>query len=115
MLANHAPFLTTIKPGTLTYKKVMVGTKAVNKKVGKKFVINAKTGKLTVKKGIDCQACLSCSVACSKAWFKTEDPDLSFIRIRMNSWVTQWMIGRLTQKSVKMKRRLNMYVMSMRH
>lgn len=38
--------------GTLTYKKVMVGTKTVNKKVGKKFVINAKTGKLTVKKGV---------------------------------------------------------------
>ena len=41
--------------------------------------------KLSVKKGIDCQACLSCSIACSKAWFKTEDPDLSFIRIRMKA------------------------------
>ena len=39
--------------------------------------------KLTVKKGIDCQACLSCSIACSKAWFKTEDPDLAFVQIRM--------------------------------
>ena len=39
--------------------------------------------KLTVKKGIDCQACLSCSIACSKAYFKTEDPDLSFVQIRM--------------------------------
>ena len=39
--------------------------------------------KLTVKKGVDCQACLSCSIACSKAYFKTEDPDLSFVQIRM--------------------------------
>ena len=39
--------------------------------------------KLTVKKGIDCQACLSCSIACSKAWFKTEDPDKAFVQIRM--------------------------------
>ncbi len=39
--------------------------------------------KLTVKKDIDCQACLSCSIACSKVYFKTEDPDLSFVQIRM--------------------------------
>ena len=39
--------------------------------------------KLTVKKDIDCQACLSCSIACSKAWFKTEDPDKAFVQIRM--------------------------------
>ena len=39
--------------------------------------------KLTVKKGIDCQACLSCAVACSRTYFKTEDPDLSFVQIRM--------------------------------
>ena len=41
--------------------------------------------KLTVKKDIDCQACLSCSIACSKAWFKAEDPELSFIQIRMKA------------------------------
>ena len=39
--------------------------------------------KLSVKKGIDCQACLSCSIACSKAYFKTEDPDKAFVQIRM--------------------------------
>ena len=39
--------------------------------------------RLNVIKGIDCQACLSCSIACSKAWFKTEDKDLAFVQIRM--------------------------------
>ena len=39
--------------------------------------------KLTVKKDIDCQACLSCSMACSRAWFKTEDQDKAFVQIRM--------------------------------
>ena len=39
--------------------------------------------KLSVKKGIDCQACLSCSMACSKAYFKTEDQDKAFVQIRM--------------------------------
>ena len=35
--------------------------------------------KLTVKKGIDCQACLGCVAACSTAYFKAVDPDKSFI------------------------------------
>ena len=39
--------------------------------------------KLTVKKGIDCQACLGCVAACSTAYFKAVDPDKSFIQIRM--------------------------------
>ena len=39
--------------------------------------------KLTVKKGIDCQACLGCVAACSAAYFKAVDPDKSFIQIRM--------------------------------
>ena len=39
--------------------------------------------RLSVKKGVDCQACLSCSMACSRAWFKTEDQDLAFVQIRM--------------------------------
>ena len=39
--------------------------------------------KLTVKKGIDCQACLSCSMACSKAYFKVEDQEKAFVQIRM--------------------------------
>jgi len=39
--------------------------------------------KLTVKKGVDCQACLSCSMACSRAYFKVEDQDKAFVQIRM--------------------------------
>ena len=39
--------------------------------------------KLTVKKGIDCQACLGCVAACSTAYFKAVDPDKSFIQICM--------------------------------
>ncbi len=39
--------------------------------------------KLSVKKGIDCQACLGCAVACSTAYFKVMDPDKSFVQIRM--------------------------------
>ena len=39
--------------------------------------------KLTVKKGIDCQACLSCSMACSQAYFKVQDQEKAFVQIRM--------------------------------
>ena len=39
--------------------------------------------KLTVKKGIDCQACLSCSMACSRTYFKVEDQEKAFVQIRM--------------------------------
>ncbi len=40
--------------GKVTYKKVKVlkGKKKVSKKIAKKFVINSKTGKITLKKGI---------------------------------------------------------------
>ena len=37
--------------------------------------------KLTVKKGIDCMACLSCVRACSEAFYKTFDPDKSCIQV----------------------------------
>jgi len=39
--------------------------------------------KLTVKKGIECMACLSCVEACSTAYFKTMDPDKAMIQIGM--------------------------------
>ena len=38
--------------GKVTYKKVSVGSKAINKKYGKKITINARTGKVTVAKGL---------------------------------------------------------------
>ncbi len=37
--------------------------------------------KLTVKKGIDCMACLSCVTACSNAFYKEMDPGKSCIQI----------------------------------
>ena len=37
--------------------------------------------KLTVKKGIECMACLSCVNACSMAFYKVEDPRKSCIQI----------------------------------
>ena len=37
--------------------------------------------KLTVKKGIECMACLSCVNACSQAFYKEMDPDKSCIQI----------------------------------
>lgn len=37
--------------------------------------------KLTVKKGIDCMACLSCVNACSEAFYKEMNPDRSCIQI----------------------------------
>ena len=37
--------------------------------------------KLTVKKGSECMACLECVHACSTAFYKEFDPDLSCIRI----------------------------------
>ena len=37
--------------------------------------------KLTVKKGVDCMACLSCVEACSKAFYKEMDPGKSCIQI----------------------------------
>ena len=36
--------------------------------------------KLTVKKGSECMACLQCVQACSEAFFKEFDPDLSCIQ-----------------------------------
>lgn len=38
--------------GMVTYQKVSVGSKKVNKKYGKKIKINSSTGKITVKKGL---------------------------------------------------------------
>ena len=37
--------------------------------------------KLVVSKEIPCKACLSCVRACSEAFYKTFDPDLSCVRI----------------------------------
>ena len=37
--------------------------------------------KLTVKKGSECMACLQCVQACSEAFYKEFDPDLSCIQI----------------------------------
>ena len=37
--------------------------------------------KLVVSKAYPCKACLSCVRACSEAFYKTFDPDLSCIRI----------------------------------
>ena len=37
--------------------------------------------KLTVKKGEQCMACLQCVQACSEAFYKEFDPDLSCIQI----------------------------------
>ena len=37
--------------------------------------------KLTVKKGAECMACLQCVQACSEAFYKEFDPDLSCIQI----------------------------------
>ena len=37
--------------------------------------------KLTVKKGIDCMACLSCVVACSQAFYKELNPLKSCIQV----------------------------------
>ena len=42
----------TAPQGKVTFKKVSVGSKKINKKYGKKFLVNAKTGKITVKKGV---------------------------------------------------------------
>ena len=41
--------------------------------------------KLTVKKGIECMACLSCVEACSKAYYKVMDPDKSMLEIVMKN------------------------------
>lgn len=37
--------------------------------------------KLTVKKGIECMACLECVRACSEAFYKVFDPDKACIQI----------------------------------
>ena len=37
--------------------------------------------KLTVKKGVECMACLACVNACSESFYKVADPDKSCIRI----------------------------------
>lgn len=37
--------------------------------------------KLTVKKNVECMACLQCVAACSEAFYKEFDEDLSCIRI----------------------------------
>ena len=37
--------------------------------------------RLAVKKGAECMACLECVQACSNAFYKTFDPDLSCIQI----------------------------------
>ena len=37
--------------------------------------------KLTVKKGAECMACLSCVIACSEAFYKIFDEDRSCIKI----------------------------------
>ena len=37
--------------------------------------------KLTVKKGVQCMACLACVRACSEAFYKVFDPDKSCIQI----------------------------------
>ena len=37
--------------------------------------------KLSVKKNVECMACLECVRACSTAFYKTFDPDLSCIQI----------------------------------
>ena len=37
--------------------------------------------KLAISKSDPCKACLSCVRACSEAFYKTFDPDLSCIRI----------------------------------
>ena len=37
--------------------------------------------KLAVKKNIECMACLECGRACSQAFYKEFDPDLSCIQI----------------------------------
>lgn len=37
--------------------------------------------KLTVKKGVECMACLACVEACSKAFYKEFHPDKACIRI----------------------------------
>ncbi len=41
--------------------------------------------KLTVKKGIECQACLSCVNACSATFYKEENPFKSCIQIVMKN------------------------------
>ena len=41
--------------------------------------------KLTVKKGIECMACLSCVAACSQAYYKTLDPDKAMLEIVMKN------------------------------
>lgn len=40
--------------------------------------------KLVVTDKTACKACLSCEIACSEAFYKTYDPDLSCIRITAN-------------------------------
>ena len=41
--------------------------------------------KLSVKKGSECMACLQCVQACSQAFYKEFDPDLSCIQIGSGS------------------------------
>ena len=48
--------------------------------------------KLTVKKGVDCMACLSCAEACSKAFYKEMDPDKSCIQIVDRKGVAKAMV-----------------------
>lgn len=38
--------------GKVTYRKVKVGSAKINKKYGKKIVVNKKNGKITLKKGL---------------------------------------------------------------
>ncbi|MBQ8831643.1 MAG: 4Fe-4S binding protein [Oscillospiraceae bacterium] len=48
--------------------------------------------KLTVKKGVDCMACLSCVEACSKAFYKEMNPDKSCIQIIDRKGVAKAMV-----------------------
>ena len=41
--------------------------------------------RLSVKKGIECKACLSCVGACSQAYYKTFDQDKAYISIGMKN------------------------------
>ena len=45
--------------------------------------------KLTVKKNGECMACLECVRACSTAFYKEFDPDLSCIQIVAKVWVNK--------------------------
>lgn len=45
--------------------------------------------KLTVKKDVECMSCLSCVIACSEAFYKKFDQDLSCIRIDSKNGVVK--------------------------